>query len=376
MKSFDLRVIAIAVITLGLSLGTVSAVQGSKQGFVDPLDASAIPIHSEATKPTIAVAVAGKRLVAVGLRGLIIFSDDQGASWRQAIAPVQSDLTAVYFISPQIGWAAGHDGIILRSDDGGASWQRQLDGRSAAQSFKAFYQHRVDNGEQGLQSWLAEVERSYGQGPTLPYLDVLFDDLEHGYAVGSFGSIAITSDGGETWQPGFESIDNPGLLNLNALRKVGGDIYIAGEQGSVFRLNRASQRFERLETGYAGSFFGLNGNGNHLLAFGLRGAVYSSSDAGQHWQAVSIAERAALTGSTLLPDGRIALVSVAGQLWISSADWVTFQRQATTRPSLFTGLASLESGRLVISSLGGMQVKDFESVNALGMTATAGDRHE
>lgn len=376
MKSFDLRVITVAAIILGLSLGPVSAVQESKRGFRDPLDASAIPMRNEATKPTMAVALAGKRLVAVGLRGLVIVSDDQGSSWHQVTVPVQSDLTAVYFVSPQTGWITGHDGLILRSDDGGNSWRRQLDGRMAAQSFKAFYQQRVDTGEQGLQPWLAEIERSYGQGPTLPYLDVLFDDPEHGYAVGSFGSIAMTSDGGQTWQPGFEHIDNPGLLNLNALRKIGQAIYIAGEQGSIFRLNRASQRFERLETGYSGSFFGLNGNDEHLLAFGLRGAVYRSNDAGQHWQVIPISDRAALTGSAVLPDGRIALTSVGGRLWISSADWSVFQAQPSPQPSLLTGLTALESGRLVISGLAGMQVEDLEFVYPPPATVIVGEQRE
>lgn len=362
MKSFDLRALALAAVVLGGALSSVSA-QQIKSAFVDPLDLVADQLPEQQVKSTMAVSRAGERLVAVGMRGQIIVSDDHGGRWRQVETPVQSDLTAVFFATAKLGWAVGHDGIILHTEDAGNSWQRQFDGRMAAQSFKAFYQQRIDAGEADLAVWLSEIERNYGQGPSLPYLDVLFDDLEHGYAIGSFGSIAITSDGGKSWQPGSEKIDNPRLLNLNAIRKVGNDLYIAAEQGVVFRLNRSSQRFEALETGYAGSFFGINGQGDKLLAYGLRGALYASSDAGQHWQVVKISERAALTGSAILADGRIVLASLAGRLWISSADWARFDAKMPPKPTMLTGLASLDDGRVVISSLAGMQLNDFGSAS-------------
>ncbi|MHC8380540.1 WD40/YVTN/BNR-like repeat-containing protein [Pseudomonas sp. LB3P14] len=362
MKSFDLRALALAAVVLGGILSSVSA-QQIKSAFVDPLDLVADQLPEQQVKSTMAVSRAGKRLVAVGMHGQIIISDDQGAHWQQVQTPVQSDLTAVFFATDKVGWAVGHDGVILHSEDAGSSWQRQFDGRMAAESFKAFYQQRIDAGEADLAVWLGEIERNYGQGPSLPYLDVLFDDLDHGYAIGSFGSIAITKDGGKSWQPGSEQIDNPRLLNLNAIRKVGNDLYIAAEQGVVFRLNRTSQQFEPLETGYAGSFFGINGQGDKLLAYGLRGALYASCDGGQHWQVVKLPERAALTGSTVLPDGRIVLASVAGRLWISSLDWAGFEAKMPPRPTLLTGLVSLDDGRVAVSGLAGMQLNDFGSAS-------------
>ncbi|WP_285641161.1 YCF48-related protein [Pseudomonas sp. NBRC 100443] len=331
--------------------------------FVDPLDVAAISVQNVGAKPVAAVVLAGSRLVAVGMRGIILFSDDQGSTWSQAQVPVQSDLTAVYFVDAKIGWAVGHDGMILRSEDAGVHWQRQLDGRAAAENFKSFYQRRSAAGEQGLDRWLAEIERNYGSGPGLPYLDVLFEDARHGYAVGSFGTLSVTSDGGATWQPGYELIDNPNLLNLNAIRRIGEQVYIAGEQGSVFRLNRSSQRFERLDSGYTGSFFGLVGKGDRLLAFGLRGAAYLSQDAGQHWIPVNVGEQALLSAGTLLPDGRVALASIAGRFWTSSPDWSSFTPQMAPRPAILTGIASLQ-GRLVLSSLAGMQAQGVGEISA------------
>ena len=124
MKCFDLRVMAVSVITLGMYLGSASAAQAN-DAFDDPLDSPAAKVQAVAANPSMAVVAVGRRLLAVGMRGLISFSDDGGKSWRQAQVPLQSDLTAAYFATPNIGWAVGHDGVILRSDDAGASWQRQ-----------------------------------------------------------------------------------------------------------------------------------------------------------------------------------------------------------------------------------------------------------
>ena len=107
--------------------------------FLDPLDTAAQLRTSNATRPLLAVTRAGDRLVAVGSRGLIVRSEDQGKTWIQSSVPVQSDLLAVNFPNSLNGWAVGHEGVILHSIDGGKTWVKQLDGRVAANVFKKFY---------------------------------------------------------------------------------------------------------------------------------------------------------------------------------------------------------------------------------------------
>src|SRR5262249_10578900 len=68
----------------------------------------------------IAIAPAGQRLVAVGDRGIIVLSDDRGASWTQAqYVPTQALLTGVCFIDAQHGVAVGHDEVIVTTADAG-----------------------------------------------------------------------------------------------------------------------------------------------------------------------------------------------------------------------------------------------------------------
>ena len=68
------------------------------------------------------------RIVAVGERGHIIYSDSNCEEWSQADVPVSITLTAVYFPSKKDGWAVGHDGVVLHTEDGGQKWEKQIDG--------------------------------------------------------------------------------------------------------------------------------------------------------------------------------------------------------------------------------------------------------
>jgi len=113
----------------------------------------------------LAVTRAGDTLVAVGDRGHVLRSADQGRTWTQSLTPTQALLTGVSFADARHGWAVGHDGVILATTDGGLTWQHQ------------------DNGK--------DLETVY--------LDVLFRDAQHGFAVGAYGKFMATADDGKTW---------------------------------------------------------------------------------------------------------------------------------------------------------------------------------
>ncbi len=66
-------------------------------GVPDVVNTPAKVTKLASAKPLLAVVKADKRLVAVGQRGHIIYSDNQGESWQQATVPVSSDLTAASF---------------------------------------------------------------------------------------------------------------------------------------------------------------------------------------------------------------------------------------------------------------------------------------
>ena len=80
----------------------------------------------------LSVTRAGKRIIAAGERGIVLYSDDEGSKWTQVQTNTSASLTAMSFVNEKQGWAVGHMGIILHTTDGGQSWTKQLDGIAAA----------------------------------------------------------------------------------------------------------------------------------------------------------------------------------------------------------------------------------------------------
>ena len=346
--AFRLPLVASGLCALLMSLPAFAASQ-----FGDPLDTPADMRTRPAERPLMAVAHAGERLVAVGPRGLIVVSDDRGKTWTQAHVPVQSDLLAVHFPDPQQGWAVGHEGVILHTTDGGKTWAKQLDGRDALAAFKAYYAQGRQS--PAVESAVAQLELNYRAGPALPWLDVWFEDVNTGYAVGSFGMLIATRDGGKTWEPRLDRIDNDQYLNLNAIRGVGGELYIAGERGKIYRLDRAAGHFVGHDTGYIGSFFGIAGRDRALIAFGLRGVVYRSDDHGASWRLLPApSEQTVATGISM--DGSFILGNVAGQVLRGAWTGEKLTLSGPDKPMRMTGMAALDDGSLVLTGLDGVRV--------------------
>ncbi|MBA5640165.1 glycosyl hydrolase [Duganella sp. LX20W] len=342
---------ALACAATAACAGVAAVTSGpATQPFADPLDTAAVRSPLAARALINGLAQAGTRLVAVGQRGHIVYSDDGGAHWSQAAVPLASDLVAVQFPTPELGWAVGHDGVVLHSVDGGASWSKQLDGRAAA----AIADEQVSKDPNATDAQRADAKRMVEQGPDKPFLDVWFEDRNSGYVVGAFNLIFHTADGGRTWQSWADRTDNPSAFHLNAIRAVGGDLYIVGEQGLVLRLNRERGRFEAMATPYKGTYFGLAGKDGALLVYGLRGNAYRSTDRGASWSKVETGLQVGLTASALAQDGRLLLVSQAGQVLVSADAGATFTRlPGAPGGPVSTALAA--GGQLVLGGVRGLR---------------------
>jgi photosystem II stability/assembly factor-like uncharacterized protein len=295
------------------------------------------------------LARAGQRIVAVGQRGHVLYSDDAGTSWTQAEVPLSSDLVAVHFAAPDSGWIVGHDGVILRSTDGAKRWTRVLDGRALG---ALLVEHYTRGGDA---KWVDEAKRFAAQGAESPFLDVWFDDASTGYVVGAFGLALRTGDGGKSWEPLMHAADNPKALHLYAVRRVGSDLFVAGEQGLVLKLERDSGRLAALTTPYPGTLFGLLGNERAVLAHGLRGNVVRSTDGGRHWTAVPTGVGVGLTASTVDERGRFVIVSQAGHVLVSRDDGASFAPVKVERPLPAAAVVGAAGGALVVAGPRGVQ---------------------
>jgi photosystem II stability/assembly factor-like uncharacterized protein len=297
--------------------------------LIGSLLAALIPAWAQATQAPLLqldVTHAGNRLVSVGDRGSVLYSDDQGRHWQPSPAvPSQQLLTALYFVDADHGWAVGHDAQILATQDGGVHWALQFEDPSRQ----------------------------------APLLDVWFQDRAHGFAVGAYGALLQTDDGGAHWQDRSDTLDNPDQLHLNAIAAVkGGALLIVGEAGSLFRSTDQGRSWQRLPFDYDGSLFGVlaTAQANTLLVYGLRGHLYRSADNGDSWQAIGIpGNHPSLSGGSLQADGSLVLVGDAGSVLRSTDDGRHFSLQQRPDRLALASVTGTADGALVLVGLDGVQ---------------------
>jgi photosystem II stability/assembly factor-like uncharacterized protein len=114
----------------------------------------------------------------VGEFGTVLATTDAGESWAPQSAGTEKTLFGVAFSSTERGWAVGMDGLVLRTRDGGATWEVQR-GQAATGSLE----------ELGFMDLL-----------TNPGLYDIAIGRTMGWIVGDTGTVLATTDGGETWE--------------------------------------------------------------------------------------------------------------------------------------------------------------------------------
>ena len=276
------------------------------------------------------VAHAGKRLVAVGDRGHILFSEDAGRNWVQARVPSRQLLTAVYFVDDKHGWAVGHDAQILASDDGGANWELQHE----------------------------DLERE------APLLDIWFRDTSTGYAVGAYGALLETIDGGKTWNDVSDRLDNEDGYHLNGITAVkDAGLFVVGEAGSMFRSADWGQTWEKVQGPYEGTLFGALGtaSANTLVAYGLRGNLFRSTDFGKSWQQIKLLSESGplefgLANGSLLKDGTLVIVGHGGSVLTSKDAGRAFTVVNRADRASLAGATDDAAGNLVLVGQGGVHL--------------------
>ncbi|HEY9108250.1 MAG TPA: YCF48-related protein, partial [Roseateles sp.] len=284
----------------------LAASSGMAAPVGDALDRPALAVQRPQAAVLLAGARAGSRIVVVGERGLIAVSDDGAASWSQVPSPASVTLTAVRFADARHGYAIGHGGVVLATVDGSAHWTRLLDGRRIAQLALQAAQAAGDPAR------LKEAQRLVADGADKPLLDLQVLDARRAVVVGAYGLALATEDGGTSWTPWMDRLDNPKGLHLNAIRRDGDTLLIAGEQGLALLSTDAGRSFRRLAVPYAGSFFTAELSGSDLVLAGLRGNVWRSADGGTSWRQLAVPVPASITASARAADGRLLLASQAG----------------------------------------------------------------
>jgi len=192
---FGKRFAACCIASAFPALATVAAATaGTDQGGPELRVQPAEQLMTATRTQILAATRAGKRIVAVGDFGVVLLSDDDGATFRQARSVrARSTLTSVTFVDDRTGWAVGHWGTILKTVDGGETWA---------------------------------LERS-DVASDRPLFSVYFRNAREGFAVGLWSLLLHTIDGGNTWTEA--SLAAP--FDLTTAPLAGGPYFLGDYQG-------------------------------------------------------------------------------------------------------------------------------------------------
>jgi len=326
VRGFSASTLLTALLAGALTLPAMATETRADRAF-----AIEVPVEKITSTLLLDVATAGSRLVAVGQRGHIVYSDDQGKSWTQAKVPTRQLLTAIYFADATHGWVVGHDAQILFTSDAGTTWTLQFE----------------------------DPERES------PLVDVWFEDLDLGFAVGAYGTLLETSDGGKSWEDVGDLLDNEDGAHLNSIIQVkDAGLVIAAEMGLIFRSADNGLSWEAIDPPYEGSLFGALSlmQSRSLLVFGLRGSVFRSTDFGDSWEQITLPGNGSepfkfgLAGASTLPDGSVVLVGNGGSVAVSHDDGLTFSVTNLPDRQPLSSVVAGPAGQLITVGQGGVQL--------------------
>jgi photosystem II stability/assembly factor-like uncharacterized protein len=262
--------------------------------------------------------------------------------------------------------AVGEHGVIVLSEDGATFRQAKsvpVDSTLTAVTF-VDERHGWAVGQWGVilatadggETWeLMRVEMATDQ----PLFSVLFKNANVGWAVGLWSLLLKTEDGGKTW--GKINLPKPpdgGNADRN-LYKIwsdkGGTLYIAAEHGTVVRSRDGGNSWDYLDTGYKGSLWtGLATENGMLYVAGLRGTLFRSADEGATWSRLDSGVPASITG--LAEDGkRLVGVGLDGHWFERQVDSSTATAHQLADRTALTGVIRAKPGQFILISKTGIR---------------------
>ena len=291
---------------------------------------SAVSAHAAPPAPRtllLDAALSGNDLIAVGERGAIARSTDNGRTWETISSPTRATLTGVAFATqaaPRTGWAVGHDAVIIGTTDGGKTWAKSFQGENLQDSF----------------------------------LDVVVLDARRAIAVGAYGLFVATADAGKTWARRKISDDDTHLNRIS--RGPSGTLYLAGERGTLLRSTDQGATWTKLTAPYEGSFYGiLPLDRRVIVAHGLRGHVFHSGDDGQTWQAVAAPAPTLLATAVRLRSGVTVFAGQTRTLFFNTTPTAPLTASTSPPASAIAELLELPDGHLLAVGEAGATLLDL-----------------
>ena len=262
-----------------------------------------------------------------------------------------AELTDVFFIDQNHGWAVGESGVTLRTRDGGNTWNAQ----ATINSFRkdtVQLQQKIRNIERGR--FTNSTGLTGHQTSTLPItcrLDSLhFIDANQGWAAGGYqlpyinrtqAVILQTRNGGITWEP-KPNLAIPRLRKIDFSSPRNGTAF--GDSGNVFtggifKTNDAGNSWSAISRGANAAWLDGDQAKQHFVLINDHGKLGRYAD-GQYEAAVLLGDKAAKTRNfrcvKMIDDNQGVAVGNQGSLFTTNNGGLSWLRTPieTTHPQL------------------------------------------
>ncbi|HMQ69476.1 MAG TPA: YCF48-related protein [Ignavibacteria bacterium] len=279
--------------------------------------------------------------VAAGEDGCVLVSTNSGLNWTRTGSPTSMDVSSVIFTDEQTGFGIGAGSIYIKTENGGINWTEQNFGFSSTKPFMdaqatpdgkihavGKYGTILLSGNGGL-SWQTQytvTEKTLSE--------ILFVNNNTGYAVCGYsgGDILKTTDAGETWISQIEGYHTP-MYGISFTDSETG--YIAGSidiqkttNGGTNWINVYSSTTNEIFTDIVFT------DPNTGYVAGSYGKLLKTTNAGQTWSTGVISTNGSMitslcfvnenTGYAAGDFGEIAKTTNAGQTWTNQASPLQF----------------------------------------------------
>lgn len=266
-------------------------------------------------------ATSGDDVVIAGI-GFLLNSNDAGKTWQRTqpeglpafiSATICPDKTQVVVTAEKQAWT---------SIDNGKTWQaNNLGTEEAPQHLSCGPDNRL-----WVAATFSTLLNSTDQGKTwqqstfdedLIFTYIKFFDTQNGIAVGEFGSVYTTDDGGENWLPKEELIPNDFFpLAVDFVDSQHG--WVGGSSGVIFHTEDGGSTWVKEETGTDAPIYGLSAGQLGVFAVGGFGTFLERStaiDGAASWQrSKAVSTRFYLRAIAPLGNNKVIIGGGAGTL--------------------------------------------------------------
>lgn len=242
-------------------------------------------------------------VIVTGQKGMAMRSRDRGKTWEKLDTGTQRDLLSVDFATPQVGVAVGDFGTMIRTTDGGQTWTKVPLPADLV-----------------LPEDIAEIVEP---GDVLLY-DIHFATPERGWAVGEFGVIFTTHDGGQTWSAQKSPVETT-LFGVYFSDTNNG--FATGIEQVLLRTTDGGETWNQVDVagreGFVLGLYDVAVQGNIGWAIGDSGLLLRTTDGGATWSFVDLPIKLAsnwFRGIGLTAGSRGIIVGSDGVILLTEGD--------------------------------------------------------